>query len=154
MSLDIKRFFISPKESGQLCLIASILGESGDIFFPKLDEKKDMISFEKIIRDLLIYLDLEIVICKTENEAKKKSQLLSYDSKKIPVFFFNSNTTGEKKFEEFYSSKEFLDLKSFNRLGIIKKINQTNFKKNKKVIERLMNLFAKKILIKMKLLVF
>ena len=141
---DIRRFFVSSQESGHLCLIASILGESGDVFFPKLDEKKDMISFEKITKDLLNYLGLEIDICKTEHEAKKKSKSLSYDSKKIPVFFFESNTTGEKKFEEFYSSKEVLDLKTYHKLGVIKNSNQSDFNKIDMINKDLKSLFFRK----------
>ena len=118
--LGIKRFFVSPEESGQLCLLASILGNSGDIFFPKLDEFKDMIPFENIAKDLLKYLDLELDLCHSEEEAKVKAALLTHKSKKFPVYFFGSDTSGEKTFEEFYTNDEILDLEKFKNLGVIK----------------------------------
>ena len=118
--LGIKRFFVSPEESGQLCLIASILGETGDIFFPKLDSNNDTIFFENIAKDLLNYLDLEIDVCESEEEAKKKAELLTNKSKSFPVYFFTSNTSGEKSYEEFYTGKEVLDLNTYKRLGVIK----------------------------------
>ena len=118
--LGIKRFFVSPEESGQLCLIASVLGCSGDIFFPKLDENKDMIPFENIAKDLLKYLDLEIDLCYSDEEAKCKADLLTKDSKKFPVYFFGSDTSGEKTFEEFYTKDEILDQEKFQNLGVIK----------------------------------
>ena len=74
--LGIRRFFVSPQESGELCLMASIMGESGDIFFPKLDEEKDMIPFDKIAIDLLKTLGFTPDICKTEEEAKQKALAL------------------------------------------------------------------------------
>lgn len=72
----IRRFFVSPQESGELCLIASIMGESGDIFFPKLDEDRDMIPFDQIALDLLKELGLEADICASEDEAKEKALAL------------------------------------------------------------------------------
>ena len=89
--LEIKRFFLSPEESGQLCLMASVLGDSGDIFFPKLDENKDMIPFDKIAKDLLKSLDIQIDICHSEKEAKHKASLLTHNSKTFPVYFFVIN---------------------------------------------------------------
>ena len=118
--LGIKRFFVSPEESGQLCLMASVLGETGDIFFPKLDSNNDTIFFENIAKDLLNYLDLEIDVCESEEEAKKKAELLTNKSKSFPVYFFTSNTSGEKSYEEFYTGKEVLDLNTYKRLGVIK----------------------------------
>ena len=103
----IKRFFVSSEESGQLCLIASILGETGDVFFPKLDPKNDSIYFETIAQDLLKYLGLDIDICESEEEAKRKSELLSDSSKSHPVYFFKSDTSGEKLFEELLLKDEF-----------------------------------------------
>lgn len=116
----IRRFFVSPEESGELCLMASILGESGDIFFPKLDEEKDMIQFDKIALALLDELGLKPDICTTEEEARIKATNSTVNSKKWPIFFFNSDTSGEKNFEEFYTENEILDNKSFIHLGVIK----------------------------------
>lgn len=116
----IRRFFVSPQESGELCLIASILGESGDIFFPKLDEELDMIPFDQIALDLLNYLGLQPDICQTEEEARTKAKLLNQTSKTYPVYFFESDTSGEKEFEEFFTENEILDNKTFINLGVVK----------------------------------
>ena len=103
--LGIRRFFVSPQESGELCMIASVLGESGDIIFPKLDEERDMISFDAIAIDLLKYLGLEADVCKTEEEARRKSLSLNDKSTRYPVYFFETDTSGEKPYEEFFTDK-------------------------------------------------
>jgi len=118
--LGIRRFFVSPQESGELCLIASVLGESGDIIFPKLDENRDMISFEAIAHDLLKYLGLEADVCSTEGEAREKALLLNENSNTYPVYFFESDTSGEKPYEEFYTDGEIIDNERFVNLGVIK----------------------------------
>lgn len=137
----IRRFFVSPQESGELCLIASILGESGDIFFPKLDEKKDMIPFDQIVVDLLHTLGLEPDICQTEEEARQKTILLSESSTTYPVYFFASDTSGEKAFEEFYTTNERLDLDSFINLGVVKNSKNRNIQEIDEIINRLRQLF-------------
>ena len=118
--LGIRRFFVSPQESGELCLIASVLGESGDIIFPKLDENRDMISFDTVARDLLKYLGLEADVCSTEGEAREKALLLNENSNTYPVYFFESDTSGEKPYEEFYTDGEIIDNERFVNLGVIK----------------------------------
>jgi len=139
--LGIRRFFVSPQESGELCLMASIMGESGDIFYPKLDEEKDMIPFDRIALDLLKELKLEPDICKTEKEAKEKAAVLPKNPKSWPIFFFGSDTSGEKSFEEFFTEKEELDNDSFINLGIIKNSVKRNVKEIDTIFERLHNLF-------------
>jgi len=118
--LGIRRFFVSPQESGELCMIASVLGESGDIIFPKLDEESDMISFDAIATDLLNYLGLEADICASEEEARQKALLLDENSKSYPVYFFETDTSGEKPYEEFFTDKEVIDNDRFVSLGVIK----------------------------------
>lgn len=118
--LGIRRFFVSPQESGELCLMASIMGDSSDIFYPKLDEEKDMMPFDQIALDLLKTLGLKPDICKTEEEAKQKALLLSDDTTSYPIYFFESDTSGEKFFEEFFTENEILDTESFINLGVIK----------------------------------
>lgn len=118
--LGIRRFFVSPQESGELCLIASVLGEPGDIIFPKLDEDQDMISFEAIAVDLLRYLGMEADICSTEEEARQKALLLEDSSAKYPVYFFETDTSGEKPYEEFFTEKEVINNDRFVNLGVIK----------------------------------
>jgi FlaA1/EpsC-like NDP-sugar epimerase len=138
--LGIRRFFVSPKESGELCLIASILGDSGDIFFPKLTEN-DMISFDQIANDLLKYLGLKPDLCSSEEEAKNKAKNLNTKSKKYPIYFFSSDTSGEKTYEEFYTRDEKLDLDSFFNLGVVKNSSKRNLQEIDSILEELNNIF-------------
>jgi FlaA1/EpsC-like NDP-sugar epimerase len=138
--LGIRRFFVSPQESGELCLMASIMGESGDIFFPKLDEERDMIPFDQIALDLLNYLGLEPDICKSEAEARTKTQRHE-DTKKWPIYFFGSDTSGEKSFEEFFTEKEELDNDSFINLGVVKNSKKRSINEIDEIFDRLHNLF-------------
>lgn len=122
---DIRRFFVSPSESGELCLLASVLAESGDIVFPKLDEDRDMIPFERVARDLLQALGMEADDCHSEAEAREKMTRLRAARTpagriRWPVYFFTSDTSGEKAFEEFYTAEESLDLQRFANLGVVK----------------------------------
>jgi len=146
--LDIRRFFVSQQESGELCLLASILGDSGDIFFPKLDEERDMIPFEKIATDLLKYLGMEADICKSEEEARDKALLTNAKSKKYPIYFFNSDTSGEKSYEEFYTKDEKPDMETFINLGVIKKDRNYNINDVNKILDQFQELFNSKKLTK------
>jgi len=139
--LGIRRFFVSPQESGELCLIACIMGESGDIFYPKLDEEKDMIPFDQIALELLNTLGLKADICKTEEEAKQKALLLNENSTDYPIYFFGSETSGEKSFEEFFTDEEQLDTDSFINLGVIKNSKKRNSKEIDEIFSRLNKLF-------------
>jgi FlaA1/EpsC-like NDP-sugar epimerase len=141
--LGIRRFFVSPQESGELCLMASVMGESGDIFFPKLDEEKDMIPFDRIALDLLKELGLEADICKNEVEAKEKALALPQNPKSWPIYFFGSDTSGEKSFEEFYTENEILDNKSFVNLGAIKNSKKRSIREINAIFNKLENLFQK-----------
>lgn len=126
--LYIKRYFVSPEESGQICLLACLLGNSGEIFFPKLDYNKNMKTFSSIAVSLLKELGFEADMCTSEDEAREKADQLKSDSVAYPVYFFESNTSGEKSFEEFYTEDEELDVMSFSGLGVIKnaQIKSTN----------------------------
>lgn len=115
---DIRRFFVSPQESGQICLMACMLGASGDIFFPKLDDEQ-MMNFKDITLSFLNELGFEPMICSTDEEARYEATRLDENSKKYPVYFFASETSGEKTYEEFYTEGEQLDMDSFNALGVI-----------------------------------
>ena len=139
--LGIRRFFVSPQESGELCLIASILGESGDIFYPKLDEEKDMIPFDEIAFDLLKALGLEADICQTEEEARQKALNLNDNPTAWPVFFFESDTSGEKSFEEFFTDEETRDEEKFFNLGFVKNEKNKNFNEINTIFADLKNLF-------------
>ncbi|MBU1012525.1 MAG: polysaccharide biosynthesis protein [Bacteroidetes bacterium] len=142
--LGIRRFFISPEESGELCLITTVMGDSGDIFFPKLNEKKDMMLFDVIAKNLLHELGYEPDICQCEEEARQKALLLTPMSKSYPIYFFGSDTSGEKTFEEFYTEKEILDLDSFINLGVIKNSKKRSIQEIKIIIDQLITLFNSK----------
>ena len=116
---DIKRYFISPEESGQLCALACVLGNSGDIFFPKLGED-EMKTFSEIAIAFLKEKGLAAKQCSSEEEAKQAASEISPSSTEYPVYFFNSDTSGEKSFEEFYVEGEEIDMKTFRALGVIK----------------------------------
>lgn len=116
---DVKRYFVTPKESGELCLMSCIFGNNRDIFFPKLNENLHLVSFADIAIKYLNTLGYEPFICKTEDEARALIKTLPA-KKQWPCLFTLSDTTGEKDFEEFFTDTETLDLKSFVNLGIIK----------------------------------
>lgn len=116
---DIKRYFVIPKEAGELCLMSCIFGENRDIFFPKLSESLHLISFADIAVKYLKDLGYEPYLCKDEQEARELVKTLPQEGK-WPCLFTSSDTTGEKDFEEFYTNKETLDMERFENLGIIK----------------------------------
>ncbi|USD60254.1 UDP-N-acetylglucosamine 4,6-dehydratase [Vibrio sp. SCSIO 43140] len=116
---DIKRYFVTPQESGELCLMSCIFGENRDIFFPKLSEALHLISFADIAVKYLEQLGYEPYLCDSEEEARQLAHTLPQQGK-WPCLFTVSDTTGEKDFEEFFTDKETLDMSRFENLGIIK----------------------------------
>lgn len=116
---DVKRYFVIPKESGELCLMSTIFGENRDIYFPKLDHELNLISFADIAVKYLKTRGFEPYLCANENEARKKIDEL-VPQKMWPCVFSTSNTTGEKSFEEFYTQDEVLDLEKHDNIGIVK----------------------------------
>ena len=116
---DIKRYFVTPQESGELCLMSCIFGENRDIFFPKLSEALHLISFADIAIKYLKQLGYEPYLCDSEDEARELAQTLP-EQGKWPCLFTDSDTTGEKDFEEFFTEKETLDMERFDNLGVIK----------------------------------
>ena len=116
---DIKRYFVTPEESGQICLMSCIFGETRDIFFPKLSEKLDLITFSSIAERFLKLKGFDAYPCKDENEARK-SVMARKEKNQWPCYFTVSDTTGEKSYEEFYMPNETIDLDRFEKLGIVK----------------------------------
>lgn len=139
--LDIKRYFVSPEESGQICLLACMLGESGEIFFPKLDYDKNMKTFSSIAVELLKAHGFEAARCDSESEARLKAHNLDEDSLTYPVYFFKSNTSGEKSFEEFYTAEEEIDIDSFSGLGVVKNTNAKSQDELFDIFEKLDSIF-------------
>ncbi|MDR2221525.1 MAG: UDP-N-acetylglucosamine 4,6-dehydratase [Flavobacteriaceae bacterium] len=125
---DIKRYFVVPKESGELCLMSCIFGENRDIFFPKLSEHLHLITFAEIAVKYLKDLGYEPYLCQTEDEARELVHTLPQEGK-WPCLFTESDTTGEKDFEEFFTANEVLDMERFVNLGVIK--NELFFEEEK-----------------------
>jgi len=116
---DVKRYFVVPQESGELCLLSSLLGENRDIFFPKLSEELHLITFAEIAQKYLRSKGFEPYLCENEDEARDLIEKLPQQGK-WPCLFTPSNTTGEKDFEEFFTSNETIDLNRFQNLGVVK----------------------------------
>jgi FlaA1/EpsC-like NDP-sugar epimerase len=121
---DVRRYFVTPQESGELCLLSGLLGENRDIFFPKLSEKLHLITFSEIAVRYLQDRGYEPYECESEDEARDRAEEL-ISNKQWPCYFFKSDTTGEKDFEEFFTDNEDLDMERFETVGFIK--NQPNF---------------------------
>ena len=138
---DVKRFFVSPEESGEICLITCILGNSGDIYFPKLNEDQ-LVNFKEITEDFFKYLGKEIKICNNEYEAKEYALNIT-DNSPYPVYFFKTDTSGEKLYEEFYTSEDQINLKKFNSIGIIKNSIKPSFSDVDLIIQEIENLFKR-----------
>lgn len=141
---DVKRYFVSPEESGQLCMLASILGETGDIFFPKLGEDQ-MMTFAAIAEHFLETLGYECDYCDTEQEAKEKATNWKPEMNSYPVYFFKTDTSGEKMFEEFYEDKDEVDFSTFKELGVIKNAEKPDQLVVQNLITEFKGLFDSKI---------
>ena len=116
---DVRRYFVTPQESGELCLLSCLLGGNRDILFPKLSEKLHLITFSEIAVRYLQRLGFEPYECATEDEARGRAEEL-IAKKQWPCYFFKSDTTGEKDFEEFFTDKEDLDMARFESVGVIR----------------------------------
>ena len=114
---DIKRFFVTPEQSGQICLLATFLGETGNIFFPKLDFHKDQIYFKEIALDFLKENGFEPELVQSEKEAKKFD--FDKNPNKYPIYFFKTDTSGEKTYEEFFTEEEDYEINKYDSLGFI-----------------------------------
>jgi FlaA1/EpsC-like NDP-sugar epimerase len=125
---DVRRYFVTPQESGELCLLSGLLGDNRDVFFPKLSEHLHLITFSDIAERYLRDLGYEPFHCGSEEEARDRAvELIS--EKKWPCYFFKSDTTGEKDFEEFFTDKEDLNLSRFEGIGLIR--NQLTYNADK-----------------------
>jgi len=138
---DVKRYFVSPEESGQICMLACVLGNNGEIFFPKLGEEK-MITFSSICDRFLRTLGYEKKECATDEEARRYAAEMADDSKIYPVVYFKSDTTGEKGYEEFYVPGERLNLERFSSLGVIEDVSKRPLSELDSFFDELESLFA------------
>ena len=125
---DVRRYFLTPQESGELCMMSCLLGQNRDILFPKLSEELHLTTFSEIAERYIINLGYEPYHCSTEQEARDlAAELIA--KKHWPCYFFKSDTTGEKDFEEFYTLNEILDMNRYKNIGVIK--NEANFDEDK-----------------------
>jgi FlaA1/EpsC-like NDP-sugar epimerase len=116
---DVKRYFVTPEESGQICLMSCLFGETRDIFFPKFSQESDLITFSSIAKRFLKAKGFDAYLCKNENEARESVSMCK-ENRQWPCYFTVSDTTGEKSYEEFYMPNETIDLETFEKLGIVK----------------------------------
>jgi FlaA1/EpsC-like NDP-sugar epimerase len=139
---DVKRYFVSPEEAGQICMLACILGRGGEVFFPKLGQEQ-MLTFSSICDDFLKAIGVHKKQCATDNEARRYANNMSYDSNCYPVVYFQSDTTGEKAYEEFYVPGEKIDMQRFQALGVVEQTVRHDMKELDSFFEKLEGLFKK-----------
>jgi len=140
---DVTRFFVSPQESGEICLLTCIIGKSGDIYFPKLN-KNQLVNFKTITEDFFKYLNIEMKICSTETEAKKTA-LSMVNNSAYPVYFFKTDTSGEKLYEEFYTSDDKTNLNKFESIGVITNSIKPSFSDVETIIREIEMLFKRDV---------
>ncbi len=145
---DVKRYFVSPEESGQICMLACILGNGGEVFFPKLGEDQ-MLTFSSICDRFVTANGMEKDPCSTDEEAKRKAAALNpetwnlkLETPKYPTVYFKSDTTGEKAFEEFYVPGEKIDMQRFQALGVVEQTTRHDMDEVNGFFSKLESLFA------------
>ena len=138
---DVKRYFVSLDESGEICLLACILGKNGEIFFPKLGENQ-MLTFSSICDEYVRCIGCDKKECSNDEEAKLIAFNMSYETKEYPVVYFKSDTTGEKAFEEFYIPGERIDMQRFNGIGVIEETTHRSMNEIEIFFKELEDIFA------------
>ena len=139
---DVKRYFVSPEESGQICMLACILGKNGEIFFPKLGEEQ-MLTFSSICDKFVADMGAEKEEFSNDEDAKRFAKEMPFGSKKYPVVYFKSDTTGEKAYEEFYVPGEKLDMNRFKSLGVIEEVAKRPMNEIDDFFAEMEHIFAK-----------
>ena len=139
---DVQRYFVSPEESGQICMLACILGRPGEVFFPKLGEDQ-MLTFSSICDDFVKAEGFDKKECSSDAEAKQYAKGMSYESDTYPVVYFKSDTTGEKAYEEFYVPGEKIDMNRFKSLGVVEQTSRHEMVEVNDFFEKLENIFSK-----------
>lgn len=149
---DVKRYFVSPEESGQICMLACILGKPGEVFFPKLGEDQ-VLTFSSICDNFIKAQGFEKDLCQSDEEAKQKAAALDYsDSQlsslnsqplKYPTVYFKSDTTGEKAYEEFYVPGEKIDMQRFQALGVVEQTTRHDMTEVNCFFDKLEDIFGK-----------
>ena len=139
---DVKRYFVSPEESGQICMLACILGKGGEVFFPKLGEDQ-MLTFSSICDEFVKAEGFEKKECISDAEAKQYASEMSYENTQYPVVYFKSDTTGEKAYEEFYIPGERINMNRFMALGVVEETTRRPMTEVDAFFEKLETLFSK-----------
>ena len=139
---DVKRYFVSPEESGQICMLACILGNGGEVFFPKLGEDQ-MLTFSSICDQFVKSEGFVKKECGSDAEAKQYAAKMGYDSETYPVVYFKSDTTGEKAYEEFYIPGERINMNRFMALGVVEETTRRPMPEVNTFFEKMETLFAK-----------
>lgn len=139
---DVRRYFVSPQESGQICMLACVLGRGGEVFFPKLNEEQ-MLTFSHICDDFVNAKGLNKKECVNDEEAKQYAHQMPYDNETYPVVYFESDTTGEKAYEEFYIPGEHVNMERFAALGVVEETTRRSMVEVNAFFETLEALFAK-----------
>lgn len=139
---DVRRYFVSPEESGQICMLACVLGNGGEVFFPKLGEDQ-MLTFSQICDDFVKAEGFKKVECNNDPEAKRYAAGMDYDSESYPVVYFKSDTTGEKAYEEFYVPGEKVNMERFMSLGVVEETTRRPMNEVNDFFDELESLFQK-----------
>ena len=139
---DVRRYFVSPEEAGQICMLACILGNGDEVFFPKLREDQ-MLTFSSLCDDFVNAEGFSKVEFKNDYEAKHYAANMSYESKVYPVVYFKSDTTGEKAYEEFYVSGEKINMERFSTLGVVEETTRRSMSEIDTFFRELEDIFAK-----------
>lgn len=139
---DVRRYFVSPEESGQICMLACVLGNGGEVFFPKLGEDQ-MLTFSQICDDFVKAEGFKKVECNNDPEAKQYAAGMDYDSENYPVVYFKSDTTGEKAYEEFYVPGEKVNMERFMSLGVVEETTRRPMNEVNNFFDELESLFHK-----------
>ena len=139
---DVRRYFVSPEESGQICMLACILGKPGEVFFPKLGEEQ-MLTFSSICDKFVEEEGYDKIECADDEEARRVADHMPYDSSTYPVVYFQSDTTGEKAYEEFYVQGEKVDMERFQSLGVVEQTARHDLNEVNRFFEKLEAIFAK-----------
>lgn len=147
---DVRRYFVSPEESGQICMLSCILGNNREIFFPKLKEEQ-MLTFDAIATALLKEHGFDVIYCDSDEEAINKSEELKNGGTSYPVHYSKSDTSGEKMYEEFFTDKEVVDMKRFSSIGVVSSKKIPNVDKVCELIDMLEQEFDDKDVSKMKI---
>lgn len=138
---DVKRYFVSPEESGQICLLACVLGKSGEVFFPKLGEEQ-MLTFSAICDAFVDANGLSKQELHSDDEAKRIAYEMADDEKNYPVVYTASNTTGEKAYEEFYIPGEQVNMERFMSLGVVEQTERRSMDEVVNFFDELQQIFA------------